>query len=478
MLKLNIIKKVTRFYFILIPFQIICNEGIILKFFINTKSCNSCDLLRPGLEKIKRYNIKKIYLFEEDNKDVVKDIIKIYSLDTTNYTIDYVQRGFFDKNNESFIHLIHNNKLIDSFSIRSLLFKIKWIDSLHNLSKNYLDSIPFPSNIKLSNNINFHYYNNRLTVTDLTLNKLYHFNFNADLKKINLEFEINFNDFNSEPLKNNGCINRKLFEIMKEGIELYGKIKPEIRFSYHDSDNLYVIFFLTSPFISEKTNDTLLGLRHFIYKKKLSKNHYDCYCLDKDGISSPLIDNSYHISSEFIIHYKNDTFLVPPVVNNGKKRPLFLKYVTDKSKEKLVYVSSFFYLDQLLPDNFSFNYKNKKYIYRMFNNRFYYFPMYPLFSDIEKNKHYFINNKYLMDELENKGGIYDVQIKNNERVRILFYSKTKEKFLIQEYTINDNSLAGELPITLHVHNPTTMPRFLSENCILFLSNKFIYIFKF
>lgn len=114
----------------------------------------------------------------------------------------------------------------------------------------------------------------------------------------------------------------------------------------------------------------------------------------------------------------------------------------------------------------------------MFNNRFYYFPMYPLFSDIEKNKHYFINNKYLMDELENKGGIYDVQIKNNERVRILFYSKTKEKFLIQEYTINDNSLAGELPITLHVHNPTTMPRFLSENCILFLSNKFIYIFKF
>lgn len=480
MLKLNIIKKVTRFYFILIPFQIICNEGIILKFFINTKSCNSCDLLRPGLEKIKRYNIKKIYLFEEDNKDVVKDIIKIYSLDTTNYTIDYVQRGFFDKNNESFIHLIHNNKLIDSFSIRGLLFKIKWIDSLHNLSKNYLDSIPFPSNVKLSNNINFHYYKNKLTVTDLTLNKLYHFNFNPNLKKLTLDFEINFNDFNSEPLKENGCINRKLFDLLKEGIELYGKIKPEIRFSYHDSVNLYVIFFLTSPFISEKTKDTLLGLRHFIYEKKLSKNQFNCYCLEQDGLSSPLIDNSYHISSEFIIHYKYDTFLVPPVVNNGNKRPLFLKYVTDKSKNKLKYISSSFYLDGYIPDDFSFNYRNKKYIYRMFNNRLYYFPIFPLFVDIEKNKYYFLNNKYLMDEIENKGGIFDAHVKNNDHIQILFYSKTKEKYLIIDFLFKEKEsvLIRETPITLQDFKPATMPRFLDHNSIIFISNKFIYIYKF
>lgn len=394
-----------------------------LSIYFNSSYCSSCNSIGSSLKLIKN-TIITFYLPIEDSA-IADELFDNYSIDKKLFTLKYLPNNFFPQKTRFTFHSIgilkKENQLNDTFYLKN------FHSLINKKSKGSIKKIIFNDDIKLSAAARFNVIDDKITISDYTLNKAIVLTFsNNSVKKI---FELKSKELLVQDFLNCNCINTEMFKYLEPILNIAGRGKPQLNNAYVNNNILYIYYSLGSPIKNSHNSDTSVQFKGFIKSINLLNNNSELICIKNDGLHEKgLIEGKFHNTSEcFLVN--NDLLMVPCISKNDQYKNLFIIY--NKNRNNYINEKPSENLNNLLPSDFSISYNNKHCFPRKLNKKFYYFLRYPLFFNYIDNKYVYLKNSELQKRINNNSIIcdvkesdsnYDILIFENKKLRIESYN--------------------------------------------------------
>jgi len=434
-------------------------SNVTLNIYYNSYSCSNCNISFNLLRNVNP-KVEKILFLLEKNKPYEDEILIKYNFQTTDFKINYLDDDHFTCKKkpckeimfESYCLLIAGQTKIDSFLLKHLSEKIKFINSEFELidyqntltvapasmtSKTFIlnkinnristlptsYSITIPDSIKLSDQIQFTRSNGIINLRDQLLNKNVTLFLNADYTKIDKILLVKGESFKPKPFMKLNCFDtieyKKCFPVLKkQGAHI---IKIETAYVNDSTINL----FLNCTFPIIKGNDTLFDMKYFIYTKNFKNDRTSLLCLKTNQLAKGfwlsslpffIVANKAYISVRNYDEGDEKNVLAEYNILNGQlefEKILENKAGIIKNNRKAEgidlnkYVNAEFYFVNTFP--YLYDYKNKAEFI---------FPEKDFFTD--KSQEYYIN-----DILRVNNRIYLLVILGKDVYTLIYDASTK-----------------------------------------------------